>query len=99
MRNATFLIFAGRLLLLAGWGAPLLPTAYAETIFISGKTRLPQLSNAEVTIWVGDQSTIAVAGADGRFSGEVEINSGPELVRVEACGVGDQDRNMFHPAR
>ena len=77
-------------LVVAGWFALLLSTAHAVTVTVSGETRLPQLSNADVTIWVGSQTTTAVTDAQGRFSRDVEIDAGPELVRVEVCGVGDQ---------
>ena len=80
------LLFAGCLLLLL----LSISAASAGTVALSGSTRLPQLPNADVTVWIGDQSTPSVADANGEFMSTVQIDPGPELVRVEACGVGDQ---------
>ena len=68
----------------------LLPAAYADTVNLTGQTRLPQLPDAAVTIWIGDQSTAVAADENGRFSAVLEVSPGPELVRVEACGVSEQ---------
>ena len=90
MNNTVLAIPPSRLLLFAGLFSLLLSTAHADTVTLVGKTRLPQLPDAAVKIWVGDESTTTVADAEGRFSSDVEINPGLELIRVEACGVGDQ---------
>lgn len=73
----------------------LLPAAYADTVTLTGQTRLPQLPEADVTIWIGDQSTEVAADENGRFSADLEVTPGPELIRVEACGVGDQAHVCF----
>jgi len=62
----------------------------AETVTLTGQTRLPQLPGAEVTVWVGDQTSTHSADDTGAFSAELTFTPGAELVRIEACGAGDQ---------
>lgn len=62
----------------------------AETVTLTGKTRMPQLADAEVTVRIGEASSIHAADETGRFTAEVTFTPGPDLVRIEACGVGDQ---------
>jgi len=66
------------------------------TVSISGQTRLPALPQAEVSIFVGAASVVPVTADDnGRFEAEIELAPGEELVRVEACGVGEQDHICY----
>lgn len=64
--------------------------ATAETATLVGQTRLPQLPDAEVTVRIGNKSSAHVADETGGFAAEVTFTPGSDLVRIEACGVGDQ---------
>jgi len=75
-------------------GAVLLASAVgvtsAQTVTLKGQTRLPQLPDGQVTVHIGDQQSAHVADVTGAFSVEVELPSDSRLVRIEACGVGEQ---------
>lgn len=70
-------------------------TAQAQTpISIEGATGSPALPNAEVTLFNGSETTTSVADDDGRFSVDL-LDSDDDLVRIQACGVGDQSHICY----
>ena len=48
----------------------------ADPVTLHGTIRLPALPGANVTVWVGDQSTATTADETGRFSVDVDLNTG-----------------------
>jgi hypothetical protein len=95
MKNNERRALAVRLLLVASLPFFALSNAHAEPLSLTGRTWLPQLANADVTVWVGAQSVSDSADADGRFAVDLDIDPGPELIRVQACGIGDQSQVCF----
>lgn len=63
-------------------------------ISVEGATGSPALPNAEVTFFNGAEVTTSVADEDGRFSVEL-LEADDDLVRIQACGVGDQSHICF----
>ncbi|RFF29002.1 MULTISPECIES: hypothetical protein [unclassified Wenzhouxiangella] len=78
------------LVLLPGYTEALSP------VTVEGSTALPALPNAEITVYHGTETpSTTVANDSGRFSAQFESISSDDLVRIQACGVGDQDHICY----